>query len=227
MNYEILKNREKFQEFLEWLPDCKENEQFYIALFSRKKYCPEVPWIKSDKAQLKRGTSTKERLEQKIMQMECAFGSYKHGENPVPQESLALYISTNPRDLWKATIRSIGALAKVVECYGHNSNPHQEVMSEIQRTAGTRKYITFDIDEKNDKLLEEVIGIVDGKCDVLETRGGYHVFVHKALVDDITDKKWYKRITDMPACDQAGDTMSPIAGCLQGMFVPHFIYRIK
>lgn len=224
--YQIISDETALKEFIDWLPECEENEMFYMTLFCRKKYCADMPWCKSDKGQLARKTVTKDRLVQKLKQFECVLGAFEMDGHPVPQEALAVYISVNPRNLWQATVRSIGQLAKVLECYGHNSNPHQEVMSEIQRTPGTRKYITFDIDEKNDKVLEDCIGFCDGLCDVLETRGGYHLHVHKDKVDLISDKKnWYKNIA--ANSDQSGDLMSPVGGCLQGMFTPKFVYRCK
>ena len=223
--YEIIKDEAELRRFIDWLPDCKENEQFYACLFMRKKYCPEVPWIKSDKGQLKRLTATKDRLFDKIAQLECKVGSYTFDGNPVPQESLALYITTNPRDLWKATVRSIGQLAKVLECSGKNSNPHQEVMSEIQRTTGTRKYITFDIDEKNKDNLKAIMDLTGGCCDVMETRGGYHVHVHKDKTDYIgaLNKMWYVEIAKY--ADVSGDMMSPVGGTYQGGHTVRFIHR--
>lgn len=223
--YQIITDEAALKEYISWLPDCKENEQFYCCLFMRKKYCKDVPWIKSDKGQLKRFTSTKEKLFDKIAQLECKVGAFKFDGNDVPQESLALYISPNPRDLWKATVRSIGQLAKVLECNGKNSNPHQEVMSEIQRCSGERKFVMFDIDEKNAETLSYVINMVNGYCDVVETRGGYHVFVHKSQIDKITDKMWYKNIAKF--ADVTGDMMTCPCGTYQGGWSPRFIFRCK
>jgi len=223
MTYEIITDETKLKEFIEWLPECAENEVFYGCLFMRKKYCQDVPWIKSDKGQLKRFVSTKERLFDKIAQLECKIGAYKFDGNNVPQESLAFYISPNPRDMWMATVRSIGQLAKVIECRGKNSNPHQEVMSEIQKSKGNRKYIIFDIDEKNDAVLQECINICNGFCDVSETRGGYHIFVHKSEADKIQDKMWYPKIQKY--ADQSGDLMTAPCGTYQGGHTPTFIHR--
>jgi len=225
MTYQIITDEKALLEYIEWLPDCEEHEQFYLTLFARRKYCPDIPWIKSDKAQLCRKTSKKEFIFDKIAQMECNLGAYKMGGNPVPQESLALYISPNPRNLWTATVRSIGQLAKVLECSGKNSNPHQEVMSEIQRCVGTRKFVMFDIDEKNDTTLEFVIKTTDGLCDIVETRGGYHIFVHKDKVDKITDELWYTKIAKY--ADMKGDIMSCPCGTYQGGWSPRFIHRCK
>jgi hypothetical protein len=223
--YQIITDEKALREYIDWLPDCQEHEQFYLTLFARKKYCPSVKWIKSDKGQLCRKTSKKEFIFDKIAQMECKLGAYKMDGNPVPQEALACYISVSPRDLWKATVRSIGQLAKVLECNGKNSNPHQEVMSEIQRVPGTRKFVMFDIDEKNDDVLREVVSTVDGYCDVVETRGGYHVFVRKDSIDKITDKMWYKKIANHS--DVTGDAMSVPCGTFQGGHTPKFVYKYR
>lgn len=216
----------KVREFIEWLPDTEEHTKYYFCLFMRKKYCPEVPWIKSDKGQLKRGVSDKARLYDKIAQLECKLGAYKFDTNPVPQESLALYITPNPRDLWRATIKSIGALAKVLECQGKGSNPHQEVMSEIQRTpAHGKKYILFDLDWKDEAKLQNCIDMVEGYCDVIETRGGYHMHVHNEFVNKIKYKLWYPELAKH--ADVSGDNMTPVVGTYQGGWCPRFIYRLK
>lgn len=223
--YQVIVNPDKVREFIDWLPACGENEKFYACLFMRKKYCPDVPWIKSDKGQLKRFVSDKERMYDKIAQLECRFGAYTYHGNATPQESLALYMTPNPRDLYKATLRSIGALAKVIECQGKNSNPHQEVLSEIQRTASTKTYISFDFDWKDEEKLQNKLDIVDGLCDVIETRGGYHFHIHKAKIDKIKTKLWYQELSK--ESDVSGDAMTPVVGTYQGGFMPDFIYRCK
>ena len=202
----------------------EEHEQLYYCLMARKKYCPEIPWIKSDKSQLKRGTATKEHFFDKIAQLEVKVGAYKLDGNVVPQEALVLYVTSNPRDTWKATVRSIGKLATLLECNAKNCNPHQEVMSEIQKCCGKKKYIGFDIDEKSETVLLGCIDTVDGYCDVTETRGGYHLFVHKDMTDYITDKMWYLKLKKFS--DVAGDEMTPPWGTLQGMHEVKPVFRM-
>lgn len=222
--YEIITDEALLREFINWLPDCQDYEQYYITLFARKKYVNTLPWVKSDRGQLARKTSRKEFIFDKIAQMECKLGAYKLDGNPVPQEALACYICVNPRDLWKATVRSIGKLATLLECDGKNSNPHQEVMSEIQKCASKKTYIVFDIDEKDPITLQECIDTVDGYCDVTETRGGYHIFVHKDKVEYITDKMWYLKLKRF--ADVTGDSMTPPWGTYQGGWTPKPIYRM-
>lgn len=219
--YKIIHDMDRLEAYVKWLPDLGPSEKYYGCLFGRKKYCQSIPWPGSDKTQLKRFTATKENLIYKIRQMECPIGAFEIKGQSIPQDALALYLHVNPRDLWKATIKSIGQLAKVIECDGKTSNPHQEVLSEIQRSHGKKKYVIFDLDEKDSGKLQRILDIVEGHAEVMETRGGYHIFVPTSKTNQITNKKWYNTIAEM--CDVTGDNMSPVPGCIQGGFVPKLL----
>lgn len=227
MNYEIIKDEQILKDFIEWLPECAESEQFYVCLFARSKYCKEsLVHISSDKQQLKRLTAKKKNLFDKIKQLECEVGSYKQRETPIPQEALALYLSINPRDLWKATFNSLVHLTQCIQKNNTTMNPQQEVMSEIQRTKGVTRFVIFDFDEKFPK--EELLTFLESKVNlsavkVLETRGGYHVLIETEKVESGCKKNWYQLIASHPSVDQKGDLMSPVPGCTQGGFIPKFI----
>jgi hypothetical protein len=218
VNYQIITDKAALESYIDWLPSLQPHEKFYGCLFARKKYCVSIPWPGSDKSQLKRFTATKENLLYKIQQMECPIGSYEIKGQPIPQEALALYLHVNPRDMWRATIRSIGQLAKVVECNGKNSNPHQEVLSEIQKSVSKKRYIIFDLDSKEQDKLKTCLDIIGWKAQVLETRGGFHILVPTTQTKDMLDKRWYNKLSEL--CDVTGDNMSPIPGCTQGGFTP-------
>lgn len=229
-NYQIIKDEGKLREFIDWLPQLERNETYYVCLMVRSKYCINFPHIRSDKIQIKRFTTSKERLYEKIAQTECAEGTYHQKELEIPQEGLAIYISPNPRDMEKATKGCLIKFANLITQPYYGYNPHQEALSEIQKSGGTKHFVDFDFDNVQ-KLptkdfikdtLERFIGIINVDClHVLETRGGLHVLVELAKVDPFYKNNWYQAISMIPGCDQIStDGMIPIPGCTQGNFIP-------
>lgn len=225
MNYQIVKDEAMLKSFIDWLPELRETEKYYLCLFARNKYCKELTHIKSDKAQLKRFVSDKERMFQKIKQLEIEVGWYKQKHMDVPQEALALYITPNPRDMWKATINSMVKLANCIRDQNILVNPHQEVLSEIQRTKARTCYIDFDIDSEGEALevdIEEAKSYVNPEaCTWLKTRGGMHLLVNPEKIEEKFKNKFYKGLAII--ADQSGDNMIPVPGCTQGGFIPHFV----
>lgn len=228
MNYKIIQDEEALRAFVNWLPDLQESEIYYLCLFARSKYCKEIVHIKSDKAQLKRFTSKKEDIIRKIRQLECPIGSYMQRDVVIPQEALALYITVNPRNLWKATTNSLVHLAKCIQTQARTVNPHQEVMSEIQRTKSRTCYVDFDIDSvaysPEDIKGYYLDGIINKDATTLiQTRGGHHLLVAPDKVAEKYRKSWYNSIKMIPYVDQTGDCMIPVVGCSQGGFIPKFV----
>jgi len=221
MNYKIITDEDKLLDFINWLPDLEANEKFYCCLFSRKKYYSDL--IKSnEKSQLKRFLSNKERLFEKIKQLETEIGSYRLKELNAPQESLALYLNPNPRDLERATYDGIIKLTELLKNKNRNFNPHSEILSCIQRSRGRKIYLDFDIDT-NDFDFGELQQSINSSClKVVKTRGGFHILVKLSEVEDSYKKTFYTKIMSLGA-DQTGDQLLPIPGCVQGGFTPHFI----
>jgi hypothetical protein len=222
MNYKIIKDEKLLKEFINWLPELNENEQYYVTLFFRKKYCNIV---KSDKCQLKRFTSKKEYLYDKIKQLECSIGSYKIDGIELPNEGLALYISINPRDLEKATKNSLINFAnKITEKYS-NYNPHQEVLTEIQKSCSRKIFMDFDFDNIDLLEFKEKIknNINDECCTFLKTRGGFHLLIEVDKINEQYKKTWYNFLSKQSGCDDVrGDNLVPVVGCCQGDFIPYF-----
>jgi hypothetical protein len=234
MNYKIINDIDILDDFVyNVLPRLQDNECFYVCLFARSKYAKnedgsnKFPHIKTDKAQLKRFIINKpEDLYRKLKQCECEVGSYKTKDNEdIPQESLAPYITVNPRNHKKALFDLSKALIKILECEGTNFNVHQEALSAIQRAKSRTVFATFDLDSKEPEHLEKVLSYVNRDAVlVLETRGGYHLLIDPVRVSSLYKKTFYNNITKLPFIDNdaGSDLMIPIPGCHQGGFTPNF-----
>lgn len=224
-NYKIITNEEAFESFIQWLPDLQDNEMFYASLFARKKYCPEL--IKSnDKTQLKRFTSRKDWLHNKVRQLEIPFGRWKLREQTAPQESLVLYIMPNPRDMKKATYRMIKKCVDVLETQATNYNIQAEALSAIQKSKSRSCFVDFDLDTKEFHW-ETVFNHVNPEAvSIIETRGGYHILIQPDRVADEFKKTWHKGIREEYGeyIDNVGDMMIPVVGCTQGGLTPKFVY---
>lgn len=219
MNYQIVKDEAQLIEFINWLPELEVHEKYFVSLFARKKYTTEA-MSSGDKSQLKRFTSDKERLVEKIKQLECELGNYRIGDVSAPQESLALYINPNPRDMRKATFDLMRHCVDLVQSNNGNYNIHAEALSAVQKSKSKSHFCDFDIDTKDVDLsvLENILPA--DAYEVLETRGGYHVLV-KTRVAPKTN--WYREIMAAFEVDQTGDQLIPVCGCTQGDFVPQFV----
>lgn len=224
MNYKIIADEAILIDFINWLPELKNNECYYVTLFARNKYAKDSE-LKSDKQQLKRLTSNKEFLFDKIKQMECEIGSYKQKGLPIPQEALALYITLNPRNYEIAARESAIDLVRLITNEYNGYNPHQVVLTNIQKACGTKKYFDIDFDNVEIDAVKSVIeeSINNDSLTYLKTRGGFHLLIELDKIKNEYKKSWYKNITSIEGVDVRGDNLIPVPGCFQGMFIPHFV----
>jgi hypothetical protein len=222
MNYKIIENEKQLKEFIDWLPELKDNEQYFVSLFARKKYSKEIIHS-NDKTQLKRFTSKKDRLFTKIKQLECEIGSYvlKNGIH-APQESLVLYINPNPRDMVRATYNIMKKCIDLLHAKAKGYNLHAEALSSVQRSKGTSYFVDLDIDSKDIDLTKINPILPDKAYEILETRGGYHILVK---TKNAPKTKWYQQLSSIYKIDRTGDQFLPIPGCVQGGFIPKFISK--
>jgi hypothetical protein len=233
-NYEIIRDESALRQYLDLLPEQESGQQFYLTLLARSKY-DETGTVSSDKAQLKRVTATKDRIIEKLRQLEIPLGGYKMGDDrqPVPLSALAIYMMPNPRSFRTANrrlmIELVHRMSSEDDTLKH-CNPKALALSYIQTSAcSSRHFTTFDFDKVGEELLTSIVALAPESV-VIRTRGGYHVLVPAALVGK-RDKQWYNKMSDLLTStngagkDVKGDILSPIPGCWQGQFVPYIAYQ--
>lgn len=223
-NYQIIKDKNKLIEFINWLPNLQINERFYVCLFSRKKYCSDVQYIKTDKTQCFRFLSNKEELYNKILQLESPINSYVIKGTKIPQEALALYISINPRDLEAGTRNGLIKFANLLANKYNGYNPVNEIMSEVHKSCSRKLWFDFDFDNVDiNSTLKEVNKILSpANYKTLITRNGFHLLINLKSLDKKISNTWYHGISNLPGCDIFGDSLIPVVGCTQGNFTPYF-----
>ncbi|MCS3529570.1 hypothetical protein [Chryseobacterium sp. JUb7] len=235
MNYKIIYNEEKLHKFIEWLPDLLPNEQYYVTLLARKKYNSKTG-LKADKAQLKRFTSTKDRLLQKIRQLELPLGLYESGNTIISQDNLAIYISPNPRDLHKSSLFLLKEISEKLIKNDHAINPHALALNIIQTTTSRKIFFDLDIDFRIDnhqkaieKFKSDISDCVNSDClTFIKTNGGLHCLINVSNIKKEHQKSWYSKILQL-TCNEYevtmnGDNVLPIVGCIQGIdFSPYFL----
>lgn len=238
MNYKIIADATALHHFIDWLPTLASHETFYVCLLARSKYCTGLTHVRSDKAQLKRFTANKENLITKLRQLECEAGSYFVKDVAAPQESLAVYITPNPRSLQIAAVKGLKKFADLVTKPYNGYNPHQEIMSEIQKAKSRTVFVDFDFDVQPEFTAKDFYPEIGEVCNneaihILKTRGGYHVLVETSKIYPPFKDTWYNKMIDLQRlfsdditnADREGEieNMIPIPGCYQGGFMPIFV----
>jgi hypothetical protein len=108
-------------------------------------------------------------------------------------------------------------------------SPHQEALSEVQKSKSRTCFIDFDFDvEVSEGSYREVIGktlqfVNREAVTVLSTRGGFHCLIDPSKVEKQFVKGFYQGLKSVAGVDQTGDQMIPVPGCTQGMYTPHFL----
>lgn len=217
VKYKLIYSEELIKEFLELLPDENEDEIYYLSLFARKKYCPELI-CSDDKTQLKRLTSKKKDIVKKIKQLEVNYGLYDLNGRIAPQESLVMYIHPNPRSQLKAAKHLMRKLTDIIWDRYKGFNVYQEALSALQKSKSKGYFIDFDIDVNKTTFDPNIIyeSINKDATTLIETRGGYHCLIEVAKIRDEYKKTFYQNLAKYS--DIKGDCFIPIPGTIQGGF---------
>ncbi len=226
MHYRIVLNEILLDQFLAFLPEPEPLEVYYICLFGRHKYDPAFPNTK-DSGQLVRAfASDKCELKEKIWRMETPVGSYTRNGIAATQESLAVYLALNPKSLVIANKKVLVEMATRIADGHLDFNPVSVANTEIHRAVGTKRFLDFDFDDVNpDDYQYSIQSILPDPemYRILKTRGGFHLIVLLERIKALKTK-WHQSLCTLPKCDIKGtNTLTPVPGCTQGGYVPHFV----
>lgn len=233
-NYTIIVDEKRLQSFIDWLPELHRKETYYVCLFARSKYSNDDFKITGGQLQLRRFISNKEYLFSKIRQLEVPYGAYTDNGRQIPQQTLALYITPNPRNIEKATKNAIKKLTELVLNPYSGYNPYSEVLSELQTTYSRKVHMNFDFDDVDYKdvlitIEKNNIMNIDA-IDIVKTRGGFHLMANVDKIHDKYRKSWYLGMTKIPGWDKKSgstDGLLPIPGCVQGGFSPYMFPAVS
>lgn len=221
MNYKIIKDPQKLKEFIEWLPQLEDGEVFYVMLKARDKYFKNLG---TQSVKLKRFTSNKENLFNKIEQLQVELGCYQHKGQPIPNDALCLSIMPNPRSQVKIAKYLTKLLIDLVFNNYNGYNVHQEALTSLQKTPSTIRYMDFDFDNTSiEDMKDKIYEVINKDClTFVQTRGGFHLLVEVAKVAPEFKKNYYNNIKKLPFIDKDSkpDTLLPCPGCSQGDFTP-------
>lgn len=238
MFYEIIKNEEELDKFLNFLPDLQEGEKFMVALFARNKF-KKTEGLTADKTQIKRFTCTKKNIKQKLRQLEVKLGNFTFEKNgqffPINQESLVVYITPNPRDMYGSVEQLDYEMALARKQKRKIYNIHAQALSCIQTTASRKLFYDWDLDIKPGEVftVEDLSIWLDGKINIeavkgiVQTRGGFHILVSLEDISKEFSKNWFNNFTNKldPRIEIMAnkDNMIPIPGCVQSDTYPILI----
>jgi hypothetical protein len=106
--------------------------------------------------------------------------------------------------LEKAALQSTKTLLNLVTNPYNGYNPHQIVMSEIQKADGKKRYIDFDFDFVDyETLSAKMKGVInEDAVTYVQTRGGIHLLIELEKVDK-KNKTWHQAICNIEGCDAA------------------------
>lgn len=212
-DYKILVSETELKWFFDnVMPPLESNEVYFLSLSARNKLLTEEQKerIQLGRTEMfeRRIVRKSEwaRLLRTIRKFETAHGSYTTKNNSaIPETAIVCYLNVNPSDILKAynefTHVMNDYMFELSQCAFHKKDTtnimyrisKQDVllMNCYQKAKGTRHWLDFDFDvPKNEKTLSVVYQLVyavqnrNGRAYIIETRGGYHVLIHKTTEFD-------------------------------------------
>jgi hypothetical protein len=226
MNYKLIHDEAQLQKFIDFLPELKINESYFLILIARKKWNPESD-IPSALKLKREAVNNKQKIIQTIRQWEVAEGVYQNDGKTIPQVNLGVYMGFNPKDQHKASFDLINQCLEVIRTNKQGINIKSMANDVIQASNGTKHFMDIDVDIKEGEDYLEIAKFIksivaEDKLTFIKTNGGFHCLVR---MDDL-GSTWYPQIkahTYKSDLNIMSNDLIPVVGCNQGKFVPYFM----
>jgi hypothetical protein len=229
MNYTLVRAEEKLREFIEFLPDLKENESYFIILIARKKWNKDAAIPSALK--LRRETvANKNKIIHTIKNWEVAKGNYQYDGVTIEEENLGVYIAYNPKNQLKACYTLIEKCLDKIKTNYQGINVKSIANDAIQISKGTKNFMDIDVDIKENENYEDIMAFIKEtlgnsiKLTFIKTSGGFHCLIPTENLGGT----WYKKIKEHPFQSELNimsDDLMPLVGCRQGSFIPYVLEK--
>lgn len=191
----------------------------FITIALRRKYCPE---LEKEKVILHRFISKKKHLINDLKNLPSQF--FYKGQ-AVPTEALVVWFKLNPRSFKKATKDTIKNLTD--NLYSDKiESPLEAALTALQEACDKVKHQSFDYDVTDDEVettLEQIyVAVNQDATFVVKTKNGFHLIVDVTKIDK-EHKNYYNNLVKIKGIDQRGDINVPLAGCVQGGYIPYIL----
>ncbi len=241
MNYKLIHDPEQLQRLIDFLPDLKQNEGYFLILIARKKWYPEsgIPSAHKLKREM---VGDKNKIIHVIRQWEVEEGAYTSNGIPIDQRNLGVYMGFNPKNQYNACFELINQCLAAIRSNKENINVKSMANDVIQGSNGTKNFIDIDVDIKEGEDYLDIVKFIksivnEEHLKFVKTNGGFHCLINlyknhggefdgSYKLSPSYGNKWYQELKKHPFKSELNimsNDLIPIAGCNQGSFVPHFI----
>lgn len=219
---QLIYSYDKLNEFINFLPEEKPGEVYYICLRAKKNKNENIAIKDGQVFGTKRICGKRDIID--TIEKYQTSGSYRKSSIELTKNNLSVYITINPRSL----LKGFDLLAR--ETVNILTNPRNEIidptelaMSCVHRSIASKNFLDFDFDiELTDDIMHSIQKLFNrdpSKYRFLKTKNGFHFLVDCKLVNENLIKFCRDK------CDTFGaDQMIPVPGCFQNEYLCEFVW---
>ena len=220
----LIQDEKQFNKFVDFLPELKTDEVYFISLSARNKYLTEEERKKYSLGRTEMFgrciAKSKEQLKDYTIKKLESVLSYKTTKNgsKIPEKALVTYININPSSMIKAYMlfqkEMNKQVAEVMQALQNNKEPNfsyiniqdRVLMNCIQKSSGTKTFIDIDCDTKESHVINFIQDTLNASLIhylIIETHGGFHFLIKKDTIPTKKQKTVTKSFNLQKLCTDA------------------------